>query len=86
MTIEETAVFWYSEENLSLEQKQKLKELRAELEQHHALLPADTCLADDLTLLRFLKARQWSVHKAAKMYQVGFFLVLLLLHAAKQQH
>lgn len=66
-------MFWYCEENLSIEQKQKLKELRAELEQHHALLLSDTCLlSDDLTLLRFLKARQWSVHKAAKMYQVGF--------------
>lgn len=68
MTIEEAAVFWYLQENLSPEQKQKLVELRQELEQSDVLL-AEAGLADDNALLRFLKARQWNVHRAAKMYQ-----------------
>lgn len=70
MTVEEQAVFWYLEEHLSPEKYQKLLHLREELEKANALLPAETGLSDNLTLLRFLKARAWSVHKAVKMYQV----------------
>lgn len=65
---EEEAVFWHT--HLTPEQKQKCSDLRQELEQAGALLPDSTGLHDDLTLLRFLKARHWHVHKAAKMYQV----------------
>lgn len=67
----EETVFWYLDAHLSPEQKQKLQQLRQELEQAHAVLPAETGLADNLSLLRFLKARQWSVHRAAKMYQAS---------------
>lgn len=71
MIVAEQEVFWYLEQNLSPEQHQKLVQMRQELEQAGDLLPAATLLADDVTLLRFLKARSWSVHKAVKMYQVG---------------
>lgn len=77
MTVEEKAVFWYLDENLSPEQKEKLQHLREELEQSCSILPAETGLADDNTLLRFLKARQWNVHRAAKMYQVSLLPELL---------
>lgn len=63
-------MFWYLPENLEKEQLAKLVELRAELEGAAAVLPSDTGLSDDMTLVRFLKARQWNVHRAAKMYQV----------------
>lgn len=69
MTVAEQEVFWYLEDNLSPEHRQKLAQMREELEQSGQLLPAATLLADDVTLLRFLKARSWSVHKAVKMYQ-----------------
>lgn len=72
-------VFWYQESNLSPEQKQKCIDLRKELEQAGAMLPEATGLADDMTLLRFLKARHWHVHRAAKMYQVGATSISKLL-------
>lgn len=71
MLVPEKEVFWYLEQNLSPEQHQKLAQMRQELEQAGDLLPAATLLADDMTLLRFLNARAWCVHKAVKMYQVG---------------
>jgi hypothetical protein len=61
-------VFWFEPEHLTQEQQTKLVLLRQELQ--HKLLAEET-LSDDLTLLRFLKARSWCVHKAAKLYEVG---------------
>jgi hypothetical protein len=73
MTVEEAAVFWYLPQFLSPEHRQKLIHFREELDRTGTLklLPAFTMLHDDLTLLRFLKARAWSVHKALKLFQVG---------------
>ncbi len=63
------AIFWYDEDNLSADQKKQYVAFRSMLEQHDPplLVPG---LDDRLTLLRFLKARQWSPAKATKMYEV----------------
>lgn len=58
-------VFWYLPQHLSAGQKAALAQLRAALTARALLIPT---LDDDLTLLRFLKARAWDAPKAAEMY------------------
>lgn len=63
----EADAFWYVPPHLSKEHQQALAQLRAELLRRGCAAPT---VDDDLSFLRFLKARQWNVHKAAQMYQV----------------
>lgn len=60
-------VFWYDEGKLSREIEEKLGQLREQLQSEGVLVEG---LDDRNALLRFLKARQWCLHKAAKMYKV----------------
>jgi hypothetical protein len=61
----EEDIFWF--DHLTPEQQTKLDELRRGLDMKGLLVEG---LAESHALLRFLKARQWSVHKAEKMYEV----------------
>lgn len=61
MTQKPEDVFWYL--HLKPTQEKALEELTAHLEL------AGVAHEDKLTLLRFLKARQWDVLKAAVMYK-----------------
>jgi hypothetical protein len=63
----EAEAFWYAAPHLSKEHQQALAQLRSELQTRGCLAPT---VDDDPSLLRFLKARGWSVERAAKMYQV----------------
>lgn len=59
----EAEAFWYL--NLTEEQHSAYEKFRAHLEEHLLLHPGHD---DKYTLLRFLKARQYDVHKATAMY------------------
>lgn len=63
----EEQVFWYEEGTLCRENEAKLSQLREQLSKEGALAEG---LDDRNSLLRFLKARQWCVNRAAKMYKV----------------
>ena len=67
----EADAFWYLPPHLSAAQHAAMDALRARLVAANALAPS---LGDDLSLLRFLKARNWDVNKAAVMYQVRALL------------
>lgn len=67
----EEQVFWYEEGHLGAENEEKLLQLREQLLYEGAVVEG---LEDRNALLRFLKARQWCVHKAAKMYKVSKLL------------
>ncbi len=58
-------MFWY--DHLTPEQEAQLAVFQHLLEEEGQLVKG---LSDRLTLLRFLKARQWHAHRALKMYQV----------------
>ncbi len=60
----ETEAFWYL--NLTAEQQAAHDNFLKHLTEVKALLPGHD---DRFTLLRFLKARQWDVGRAAIMYQ-----------------
>lgn len=60
----EKEAFWYL--NLTLEQHDAYEKLYAHLKQSQAVHVGHD---DRHTLLRFLKARQWDVQRAATMYQ-----------------
>lgn len=64
----ERDAFWYLPQHLSVEHAAALGQLKAALRQRCVAL-APTC-DDDLSLLRFLKARHWDVARAAQMYSV----------------
>lgn len=59
-------VFWYEPGVLPEEHEQQLEKMREALAADGKLAKG---LDDRLSLLRFLKARQWCVHRAVKMYE-----------------